>query len=232
MFELAMQQRTIKSFVLRTGRVSNRQQLALDEWLADYLLPAPGNPWCLTKEFGRDADTVVEIGFGMGTSLLSMAMARPDLNFVGIEVHLAGIGSLVAELHDNAVTNVRIASYDAVEVMKTSIVDDSLAGIQIFFPDPWPKKRHHKRRLVQTDFANKIAKKIKVGGFVHCATDWQEYADHMLEVLSAIPDLRNKHADNGFYPRPDTRPLTKFEQRGHRLGHGVWDLVFEKTRSL
>lgn len=221
-------QRTIKSFVLRTGRVSNRQQLALDQWLADYLLPEPGEPWCLAKEFGRDADTVVEIGFGMGASLLSMALARPDLNFVGIEVHLAGIGSLVASLHDNAVTNVRIAPYDAVDVMKTCLADDTLMGVQIFFPDPWPKKRHQKRRLVQADFVTKLVQKIKIGGFVHCATDWQEYAEHMLAVLSSVPILRNQQTDGGFVPRPDTRPLTKFEQRGHRLGHGVWDLVFEK----
>lgn len=221
-------QRTIKSFVLRTGRVSNRQQLALDEWLADYLLPEPGEQWDLSKEFGRDAETVVEIGFGMGASLLSMALARPDLNFVGIEVHRAGIGSLVASLHDNAVTNVRIASYDAVEVMKTCLADDSLAGVQVFFPDPWPKKRHQKRRLVQVDFVTKLVQKIKPGGFIHCATDWQEYADHMLAVLSAIPSLINQQTQGGFVPRPDTRPLTKFEQRGHRLGHGVWDLVFEK----
>ncbi len=221
-------QRTIKSFVLRTGRVSNRQQLALDEWLADYVLPEPGELWCLSKEFGRDADTVVEIGFGMGASLLSMALARPDLNFVGVEVHRAGIGSLVASLHDNAVTNVRIAPYDAVEVMKTCLADDVLMGVQIFFPDPWPKKRHQKRRLVQVDFITKLVQKIKVGGFVHCATDWQEYAEHMLEVLSAIPTLRNQQTEGGFSPRPDTRPLTKFEQRGHRLGHGVWDLIFEK----
>lgn len=224
-----MQQRTIKSFVLRTGRVSNRQQLALDEWLGDYLLPAPGEPWDLAKEFGRDADTVVEIGFGMGASLLSMALARPDLNFVGIEVHLAGIGSLVAELHEQGVTNVRVAPYDAVEVMKTCLADNVLTGIQIFFPDPWPKKRHHKRRLIQTDFVNQLVKKINIGGFIHCATDWQAYAEHMLTVLSAIPSLRNQQADGGFSPRPGARPLTKFEQRGQRLGHGVWDLVFEKT---
>lgn len=219
-------QRTIKSFVLRTGRVSNRQQHALDHWLTDYILPAPGDIWDLTSEFDRDADTVVEIGFGMGASLLCMAKQRPDLNFLGIEVHLAGIGSLVASLHDDVVSNVRIASYDAVEVFKTCIADNTLAGIQIFFPDPWPKKRHHKRRLIQSHFITMLVKKIKVGGFIHCATDWQDYAEHMQAVLAAEPNLYNQHADEGFSPRPDTRPLTKFEQRGHRLGHGVWDLIF------
>ena len=222
-------QRTIKSFVLRTGRVSNRQQLALDNWLVDYELAKPSEVWCLTKEFGRVADTVVEIGFGMGASLLLLAKEQPHLNFLGIEVHRAGIGSLVASLHDDAVSKVRIAPYDAVDVFRTCLADNTLAGVQIFFPDPWPKKRHHKRRLIQSDFIKMLVKKIKVGGFIHCATDWQEYAEHMQAVLCAEPSLRNRHVGGGFTPRPDTRPLTKFEQRGNRLGHGVWDLIFEKT---
>ncbi len=221
-------QRTIKSFVLRTGRVSNRQQHALDHWLSDYLLPEVGEQWCLSTQFGRDADTIVEIGFGMGASLISMAVARPDVNFVGIEVHLAGIGSLVASLHDHAITNVRIAPYDAVEVMKTCIAENSLKEVQIFFPDPWPKKRHQKRRLVQSDFVTLLTQKLIQGGVLHCATDWQEYAEQMLQVLSTVADLKNLQAEGGFVPRPDTRPLTKFEQRGHRLGHGVWDLLFVK----
>ena len=221
-------QRTIKSFVLRTGRVSNRQQQALDNWLADYELPEPGALWCLSKEFARVADTVVEIGFGMGASLFTIAKDLPHLNFLGIEVHRAGIGSLVASLHDDAITNVRIAPYDAVEVFKTCLADNTLAGVQIFFPDPWPKKRHHKRRLIQSHFIKMFIQKIKVGGFIHCATDWQEYAEHMHEVLSAEPALCNQQADGGFTPRPDTRPLTKFEQRGNRLGHGVWDLIYVK----
>ncbi len=222
-------QRTIKSFVLRTGRVSNRQQLALDEWLCDYELPKPGQLWDLTKEFGRDAGIIVEIGFGMGASLLTMAKQRPDVNFVGIEVHLAGIGSMVASLHDDQVNNVRIAPYDAVEVFKTCIPDNALEGIQIFFPDPWPKKRHQKRRLIQTEFINMLVKKIKVGGYIHCATDWEDYALHMHEVLSVLPSLVNQQVDGGFIPRPDSRPLTKFEQRGCRLGHGVWDLMYTRT---
>lgn len=135
---------------------------------------------------------------------------------------------MVASLHDDAVSNVRIAPYDAVEVFKTCLADNSLAGVQIFFPDPWPKKRHHKRRLIQSNFIKMLVQKIKVGGFIHCATDWQEYAEHMQAVLCADAALRNQQADGGFTPRPDTRPLTKFEQRGNRLGHGVWDLIFEK----
>lgn len=224
-----MMQRTIKSFVLRTGRVSNRQQYALDHWLADFVLPASGEAWDLASEFGRVADTVVEIGFGMGDSLLSMAKQQPHLNFLGIEVHLAGIGSLVASLHDDAVNNVRVVPFDAVEVFKHYIADDSLAGVQIFFPDPWPKKRHHKRRLVQAEFIRMLVQKIKIGGFIHCATDWQEYAEHMRVVLLNEPNLHNQQEDDSFSPRPRTRPLTKFEQRGHRLGHGVWDLIFIRT---
>ncbi len=221
-----MQRRTIKSFVLRTGRVSNRQQHALDHWLIDYEMPEPVAPWNLARAFGRVADTVVEIGFGMGASLLTMAQMRPDLDFLGIEVHLAGIGSLVADLHDASATNVRVAPYDAVEVFKHCIADNSLAGVQIFFPDPWPKLKHHKRRLIQSEFINLLVQKIRVGGFIHGATDWENYADHMLAVLSTQPNLHNQNQNGGFSPRLDTRPLTKFEQRGTRLGHGVWDLIF------
>ena len=218
--------RTIKSFVLRAGRVSPRQQLALDEWLVDYELPAPGNKWDLVAAFGRKADTVFEIGFGMGGSLITMAKAAPEVNYIGVEVHRAGIGSLVADLHDGAINNVRVAPYDAVEVLKTCISDESLAGVQVFFPDPWPKVRHHKRRLVQPELIQLLIKKIKVGGFIHCATDWEEYAEQMMLVLNAAPELANTQSDGGFMPRPSFRPLTKFEHRGNQLGHGVWDLMF------
>ena len=221
-------QRTIKSFVLRAGRVSKRQQQALDEWLPEYLLPPPGEPWCLNRAFGRTADTIVEIGFGMGASLLTMAKQSPSQNFIGIEVHRAGIGSLVASLHDEGVSNVRIAPFDAVEVFKTCLTDNSLAGVQLYFPDPWPKKKHHKRRLVQPVFVKLLVQKIREGGFFHAATDWQEYAEHMLSVLSAEPKLQNTDASLGFAPRPEARPLTKFEQRGQGLGHGVWDLIYER----
>jgi tRNA (guanine-N7-)-methyltransferase len=221
-------QRTIKSFVLRTGRVSNRQQQALDQWLSHYLLPAPGNTWSLPTEFNRAADTIVEIGFGMGASLVSMAAVQPDINFIGIEVHLAGIGSLVASLHDHNIHNVRIAPFDAVEVFKTNLLDNQLAGVQIFFPDPWPKKRHQKRRLIQPDFIKLLVQKIKPGGFIHCATDWKDYAEQMIDVLTCEPLLHNKNLEGSFVPRPDSRPQTKFEQRGRRLGHSVWDVMFEK----
>ena len=219
--------RTIKSFVLRSGRVSVRQKHALEHWASDYIIANTENaPWCLSSIFKREADTVVEIGFGMGRSLAAMAKERPDLNFLGIEVHVAGIGSLVAALHDEHITNVRIAPYDAVQVFKMHIIDSSLAGVQIFFPDPWPKARHHKRRLIQTDFIKILVAKIKIGGFIHCATDWQEYADQMLAVLSALSSLHNQYRGEGFGMRPTNRPLTKFEQRAHNLGHKICDLIF------
>ncbi|MBI2785816.1 MAG: tRNA (guanosine(46)-N7)-methyltransferase TrmB [Legionella longbeachae] len=221
--------RRIKSFVLRTGRVSNRQQQGLDLWFKDYELAVNGVPWSLTEEFSCNNDTVVEIGFGMGASLLTMAKNNPELNYIGIEVHLAGVGSLAADLHENQLSNVRIAAHDAVEVFQTQLLDNSLAGVQIFFPDPWHKKRHHKRRLIQSAFIQLLVKKIKQGGFIHCATDWQEYAEHILEVLSAEPALHNSQVIGGYSPRPGARPLTKFEQRGERLGHGVWDLIFIKS---
>lgn len=221
--------RTIKSFVIRAGRVTNRQHHALEHFLCNYELSLANAPWHLPTVFGREAETVVEIGFGMGGSLLTMAEQRPELNFIGIEVHKAGIGSLVADLHERGINNVRIIAHDAVEVFEQHIADNSLLGVQIFFPDPWPKKRHHKRRLIQPDFVDLLVKRIKVGGFLHCATDWQEYAEHMSSVLTANPALVNSQAEGEFSPRPATRPLTKFEQRGNRLGHGVWDLIYTKS---
>lgn len=220
--------RRIKSYVLRAGRLSPRQQKGLDLWLHDYELARTDKPWSLSKEFGREADTVVEIGFGMGASLLTMALEHPQLNYIGIEVHQAGVGSLAAALHDHQISNVRIVPHDAVAVFQNHLEDNSLQGIQIFFPDPWHKKRHHKRRLMQQDFVQLISKKLKSGGFIHCATDWQEYAEHMLEVLSNNTDLYNQDTEGGYSPRPPSRPLTKFEQRGERLGHGLWDLIFIK----
>lgn len=223
-------QRKIKSYVLRAGRISSRQQQGLELWLEDYELKFNNSiPWNLAKEFVRDvADTIVEIGFGMGSSLFTMAVNNPQCNYIGIEVHKAGVGSLVADLHDHQVSNVRVVAHDAVEVLQTKIQDNSLTGVQIFFPDPWHKKRHHKRRLIQPEFIKLLVKKIKPAGFIHCATDWQEYAEHILNILSSESALYNQHAEGGYSPRPDSRPLTKFEQRGERLGHGVWDLIFIK----
>jgi tRNA (guanine-N7-)-methyltransferase len=220
--------RTIKSFVMRAGRTSPRQQQGLETWLKNYALPLDKIDWSLKDAFGRSADTIVEIGFGMGASLLATAIQNPDKNYIGIEVHRAGLGSLAHELHSHQLTNVRLVPTDAVEIFKTQLKDDSLAGVQIFFPDPWPKKRHHKRRLIQSEFIQLVAQKIKPGGFLHCATDWQEYAEHMLAVLSAEPTLENQQKEGGYAPRPESRPVTKFEKRGVGLGHGVWDLIFYK----
>lgn len=220
--------REIKSYVLRAGRVSNRQQQGLDRWLSAYALPMRDSYWDFAVEFGREAETIVEIGFGMGASLTAMAKEQPHLNYIGIEVHQAGIGSLVADLHELNLTNVRVVPVDAVKVFTTHIADNSLAGVQIFFPDPWHKKRHHKRRLIQNEFIQLLTQKIKPGGFIHCATDWQEYAEHMLNVFTQISELHNQHVQGGYSPKPATRPQTKFEQRGAKLGHGVWDLIFIK----
>ncbi|TAL60833.1 MAG: tRNA (guanosine(46)-N7)-methyltransferase TrmB [Legionella sp.] len=225
-------QRMIKSYVLRAGRVSNRQQQGLELWLKDYQLTLGATPWSLKAAFDREADTVAEIGFGMGHSLFTMAKNQPELNYVGIEVHQAGVGSLVADLHEHQLKNVRVVAHDAVEVFRTQLADNSLAGVQIFFPDPWHKKRHHKRRLIQKEFIQLLVQKIRPGGFVHCATDWQDYAEHILDVLNDEPHLLNTQTDGGYSPKPASRPLTKFEQRGERLGHGVWDMIFIKKDSV
>lgn len=221
-------QRKIKSYVLRAGRVSNRQEHALSKWLSDYVISVEQKKWNLTEQFGRNADVVVEIGFGMGASLLTMATQNPHLNYLGIEVHRAGVGSLVADLHDRKLNNVRVAMHDAVEVLNECVASNSLAGVQIFFPDPWHKKRHNKRRLIQTDFVRLLTDKIRPGGFIHCATDWQDYAEHMMNILSQESGLKNCHNHQEYAPRPESRPLTKFEKRGEQLGHSVWDLIFVK----
>ena len=220
--------RTIKSFTLRAGRLSPRQASGLNTYLPHYALPMQTKPWDLADVFERDAPTIAEIGFGMGQSLVQMAKERPEINFLGIEVHRAGIGSLVADIHDAGLTNVRVAPYDAVQVFQQCIAPNVLAGVQIFFPDPWPKARHHKRRLIQSAFISTLVQGIKLDGFVHCATDWEDYANHMVLVLNQELSLMNQTPDGDFSPRPETRPLTKFEARGQKLGHGTWDLIFKR----
>lgn len=217
----------IRSFVKREGRMSKRQQFALDTLWPRYGVELkPGN---LESEqlFGRRAPMVVEVGFGMGKSLAQMAIAAPETNFLGIEVHTPGVGSLLADIGDADIDNIRIIQHDAVAVFKQYLGDDSIDKVQIFFPDPWPKQRHQKRRLLQAGFVDLLVQKLKPGGFIHCATDWQNYAEQMMDVLTAQPGLRNRAGLRGFSVRPESRPLTKFEQRGQRLGHGVWDLIFE-----
>ena len=214
----------IRSFVLRQGRVSNAQLRCHEELMPVFGIEYKTETLDLAAAFGRSAPTIFEIGFGMGETTATIAKSRPEQNYLGIEVHTPGVGSLLKQLAEGQINNVRIIQHDAVEVLRDMIAPASLDGAHIFFPDPWPKKRHHKRRLIQAPLIALLASRLKPGGYLHCATDWQEYAEQMLEVLSAEPLLEN--TADGFAPRPDYRPLTKFEQRGLRLGHGVWDVIF------
>lgn len=220
--------RRIKSFVLRQGRMSKAQHAALDRLWPQIGLETDGGLLDLEALFGRNAPTYVEIGFGMGTSLAQMAADNPDRNYIGIEVHRPGVGALCKLIEEQNLTNIRIFNHDAIEILENRIPLNSLAGVYLFFPDPWHKARHKKRRIVQPAFAAKLAQHLKTGGEFHMATDWEDYALHMMEVMSVAPDYTNAASDNQYMPRPDYRPLTKFEQRGHRLGHGVWDLIFIK----
>lgn len=221
--------RKIKSFVKREGRLTKGQAKAIDDNWSTMGLNHKPELLNYSDVFGNDNDVVLEIGFGMGKSLVAMAKAAPDLNFIGIEVHKPGVGACLMEAEEHGVTNLRVYEHDAVEVLADCIPDGSLAKLQLFFPDPWHKKRHHKRRIVQLEFAESLRTKLKVGGIFHMATDWENYAEHMLEVMSNAPGYKNQSTTGDYVPRPDSRPLTKFEQRGHRLGHGVWDLMFERT---
>ncbi len=222
-----LRNRPIRSFVLRQGRVSNAQQRALDELKPRYAIPFQAELLDLDQAFGRAAPKILEIGFGMGETTARIAAAHPENDYLAIEVHSPGVGSLLKQIGELGLANVRIMQHDAVEVLKRMIPDASLDGVHIFFPDPWPKKRHHKRRLIQAPLVALLCDKLKPGGYFHAATDWQEYAEHILAVLAAEPRLVN--SAEGYAPRPGYRPLTKFEQRGLRLGHGVWDLVFRRA---
>ncbi len=214
----------IRSYVLRAGRMGSGQVRALQELGPRFVLPfQPAAPdW--DDLFGRSAPRIVEIGFGMGAATAAIAAARPETDFIGIEVHEPGVGALLRLIGEQALTNLRIVQHDAVQVLQQMIAPASLAGVHLYFPDPWHKKRHHKRRIVQPGFVAQVAGRLAPGGVLHCATDWEPYAQQMLEVLSAEPALHN--TAEGFAPRPPWRPPTKFEQRGLRLGHGVWDLLF------
>ncbi|MDB2387422.1 tRNA (guanosine(46)-N7)-methyltransferase TrmB [Shewanella sp.] len=221
--------RKVRSFVLREGRLTKGQAQAMEQQWPSMGLDYTPEAIDLTEVFGREADTVLEIGFGMGGSLVEMAKAAPELNFIGIEVHKPGVGACLSVAAEAGVTNLRVYHHDALEVLENSVAEGSLARVQLFFPDPWHKKRHHKRRIVQAPFAELIRSKLKVGGVFHLATDWENYSEHMLEVMKAAPGYKNQSTTGDVVERPDHRPLTKFEARGHRLGHGVWDLMFERV---
>lgn len=217
----------IRSFVLRQGRVSNAQQRHYDEGMPRWGIPHAAGALDLNAIFGRTAPKILEIGCGMGETTATIAAAHPENDYLGIEVHAPGVGSLLKEIATRELGNLRVIRHDAVEVLRDMIPHGTLAGIHVYFPDPWPKKRHHKRRLIQPPFVHELALRLAPGGYLHCATDWEEYAQQMLAVLSAEPLLRN--TAEGFAPRPEWRPQTKFETRGLRLGHGVWDVLFRRN---
>ncbi len=218
----------IRSFVLRKGRLTPAQQRALADLWPSYGIDFEASPLDFTPHFGRLAPLVVEIGFGNGYTLVEMAKAEPAINFIGIEVHRPGVGAALARIDATRLSNVRVISEDAVTVLESMIPAASLAGLRLFFPDPWPKKRHHKRRLVQPAFLELLATRLCPGAVVHMATDWRDYAEQMLELLKQNPEFRNTSADNSYIERPAWRPQTHFEQRGTRLGHGVWDILFTR----
>jgi len=221
------EQRGIRSFVLRQGRVSNAQRRAHDELLPIHGIPYAAQALDLDSAFGREAPKILEIGFGMGETTAAIAQAHPENDYLGIEVHTPGVGALLKLIDELSITNVRIVQHDAVEVLRHMLAPESLSGAHIFFPDPWPKKRHHKRRLIQPDFVALLVSRLKPGAHLHAATDWEDYALQILAVLSTEPALAN--TANGFAERPATRPETKFERRGVKLGHKVWDVVFRKS---
>ncbi len=221
--------RRIRSFVKREGRLTVGQERALNELFPRYGLAVQDSPLNFENIFQRTAPCILEIGFGNGTSLAEMAANNPEQDYIGIEVHRPGVGNLLLQIEKLELTNLRVINDDAVEVLKKMIADNSLAAVYLFFADPWHKTRHHKRRIVQKEFVELLRAKLKVGGIFHMATDWQDYAKHMMRVMNEADFFENTAGKDQYLPRPDYRPLTKFEQRGQRLGHGVWDLIFKKV---
>jgi len=219
-------ERRIRSFVRREGRMTPAQQRALVEQWDRYGIDPGSGQLDLDAVFGRTAPRILEIGFGDGEALLTLAQAQPETDFLGIEVHRPGVGHLLLRAAALEIGNLRVICADAVEIVEQGLADAVLDRIQIYFPDPWPKARHHKRRLIQPPFAAQLARVLQPGGQLHLATDWEDYALHILAVLDAVPELVN--TADGFAPRPLWRPPTKFERRGQRLGHDVWDLLFER----
>jgi len=218
----------IKSFIRRIGRMTEAQRNALDTLWDKYCLD-PEGVCDFSEVFGRHAPIILEIGFGNGESLAKTAEDNPDKDYIGIEVHKPGVGNLLAQLERKQISNVRIFYHDAIEVLEKCIPTHSLTGMHLFFPDPWHKRKHHKRRIVRPSFVKLMAQKIQPAGYFHAATDWQHYAQHMLKILAVADQFTNMSESHDYCPRPDYRPLTKFEQRGLRLGHGVWDLIFKRV---
>lgn len=221
--------RAIKSFVLRQGRVTKAQEEALTNLWPVFGIEPSDTPLDFPTLFGRVAPVTLEIGFGNGDSLAQMAAAAPERDFIGIEVHTPGVGHLLKLIGDQGLQNVRVMNTDAVEILQQRIPVHSLDRVQLFFPDPWHKKKHHKRRIVQLPFVSLLASRLQTGGVFHMATDWENYAEYMAEVMQTSPDFVNLASQPPYSPRPDTRPLTKFENRGLKLGHGVWDLLYQKN---
>lgn len=220
--------KSIRSFVIRAGRITAGQKKAFDECWPKVGLSLFDGAIVPDQVFSRAAPLVLEIGFGMGDSLLEMARREPEKNFVGIEVHPPGVGRIINVTVQEELSNLKVYMADAMDVLEDCIPDQSIDRLQLYFPDPWHKKKHHKRRILQTEFVQKIRPKLKLGGIFHMATDWQPYAEHMLEVMSAADGFANTITAGGYAPKPDYRPNTKFEKRGERLGHGVWDLLFTR----
>jgi tRNA (guanine-N7-)-methyltransferase len=221
--------RAIKSFVMRAGRMTEGQQRGFDQGLPKFGLELSDGMQNFDAVFGRQAPRTFEIGFGMGHSTLEMAAAAPEQDFIGVEVHRPGVGALLNGVMTQNLTNLRVYSCDALEVLRQCVPDAGLDRVLLFFPDPWHKARHNKRRIVQPAFAELVRQKLKIGGVLHMATDWEPYAEYMLEVMNVAPGYRNLAADGRCVERPAERPVTKFERRGERLGHGVWDLKFERV---
>ncbi|MCQ8895106.1 tRNA (guanosine(46)-N7)-methyltransferase TrmB [Limnobacter humi] len=218
----------IRSFVKRRGHISRAQERAVEDGMPKWGLTYNKTPIAFEQVWGRNgAPNWLEIGFGMGETTAAIAAAHPQVNYLGVEIYTAGVGSLLKKIEEQGLQNIRVMSHDVVEVLADMIPDGSLDKVLLYFPDPWRKKKHHKRRLIQPEFVAKLALKMKPGGILHCATDWENYAQHMLEVLDNAPDWQNMNG-GGYSPRPDDRPLTKFENRGLKLGHGVWDLLYSR----
>ena len=220
--------RPIRSYVLRQGRMTEAQQRAYDTLWSRYGLTPGDHPLDLAEIFGNDNPVTLEIGFGNGDSLALLAHHTPERNYLGVEVHSPGVGHLMIKLAQQESDNVRILQTDAMALLRHQLPANSLAGVLLYFPDPWQKRRHHKRRIVRPEFADLVHRVLIPGGVLHMATDWEDYARHMMRVMSAHTGFVNMAGDNAYSPRPEARPLTKFEQRGQRLGHGVWDLLFER----